>query len=532
MIIRKYFLLIIMLLAFKSLFCQNKITLGFIAKDEVGQGGILLDSVLVRNLVYDCDTVLYGPDPKLTLNATWPWGLAEMNDNIQSGIILEQNYPNPFTGTTTLNIFREYNGPMKLIMFDEVGSKLAEFNGEFEKGGHSFVISSHENKALILSVFDDKYYRFVKIISIGQSNLDNGIKYIGPSLHIEPENLKDIANSGFTFFLGNPMMFVSFVKDYYSTSIYHNPISDSAYCFNLRKAFPILKTDPVTNVTPTSAVLWGEVIDGGGPEITARGFCWSTEQNPTTASNHTTDGSGFGVFSSTLSGLDSLTTYYIRAYATNRVGTAYGLQVDFFTWASCGTITVNHMAGAVAPVDKTVTYGTATGVPGETSKCWITTNLGADRQPANISDRAEASAGWYWQFNRKQGYKFDTARIPNTIWITSINENSDWLAAEDPCALELGAGWRIPTGTEWTNVHNVGGWTNWAGPFNSALRLHFAGSLDNTNGTLFARGVNGGYSSSTQSDITTTNILAMGYSFCSMFIFTKTMGLSIRCIRD
>ena len=115
---------------------------------------------------------------------------------------------------------------------------------------------------------------------------------------------------------------------------------------------------------------------------------------------------------------------------------------------------INHVAsGGVAPVDKTVTYGTVTNIPGETSKCWITSNLGADHQATAVNDATEASAGWYWQFNRMQGYKHDgTTRTPNTTWITSINENLDWQAANDPCALELGNGWRIPTYTEWTNV--------------------------------------------------------------------------------
>jgi len=99
---------------------------------------------------------------------------------------------------------------------------------------------------------------------------------------------------------------------------------------------------------------------------------------------------------------------------------------------SCGdsSITINHVAGTVAPVNKTVTYGTVTNIPGETSKCWITSNLGAEHQADSVNDATEASAGWYWQFNRKQGYKHDgTTRTPNTTWISSISESSDWTAA-------------------------------------------------------------------------------------------------------
>lgn len=79
----------------------------------------------------------------------------------------------------------------------------------------------------------------------------------------------------------------------------------------------------------------------------------------------------------------------------------------------CGnSITVSHVAGTVAPVSKTTTYGTVTNIPGETTKCWITSNLGADHQATSMGDATEASGGWYWQFNRKQGYKNDGTTTP------------------------------------------------------------------------------------------------------------------------
>ncbi|MEI6436612.1 MAG: hypothetical protein WCP32_17430, partial [Bacteroidota bacterium] len=128
---------------------------------------------------------------------------------------------------------------------------------------------------------------------------------------------------------------------------------------------------------------------------------------------------------------------------------------------SCGSsFSINHVAGLVAPVSKTVSYGTVTNIPGETSKCWITSNLGADHQATAVDDATEASAGWYWQFNHKQGFKHDgVTRTPNTAWISGINESSDWISANDPCNIELGSSWHLPTYNEWYNVDNTGGWT-------------------------------------------------------------------------
>ena len=85
-----------------------------------------------------------------------------------------------------------------------------------------------------------------------------------------------------------------------------------------------ITTVAITNLGSTTATSGGNVLSDGGAKITAKGVCWSTSPNPTIADAHTTDGSGIGSFISNISGLNPNTTYYIRAYATNSVGTAYG----------------------------------------------------------------------------------------------------------------------------------------------------------------------------------------------------------------
>ncbi|MBP6871416.1 MAG: hypothetical protein KBC43_05370 [Bacteroidales bacterium] len=200
----------------------------------------------------------------------------------------------------------------------------------------------------------------------------------------------------------------------------------------------------------------------------------------------------------------------------------------------CGySLSVNHVAGNVAPVSKSVIYGTVTNVPGEPTKCWTTSNLGADHQATAANDATEASAGWYWQFNRRQGYKHDgTTRTPNTTWIWPLNENSDWLLTDDPCYLELGVNWRLPTATEWINVEATGGWTNYFGPWNSLLKLHAAGRLDPTNGSLAARGSEAGYRGRIQNNTGDAKVLFMTSSSCYILDAYKADGFNIRCIRE
>ncbi|MPL81721.1 hypothetical protein SDC9_27651 [bioreactor metagenome] len=219
------------------------------------------------------------------------------------------------------------------------------------------------------------------------------------------------------------------------------------------------------------------------------------------------------------------------------MGTAYGNQVSFTTTSAgfvCGnTLTISHIAGEVAPVNKTVNYGTVeTNLTGST-KCWITQNLGADHQATAATDNTEASAGWYWQFNRKQGFKHDgTTRTPNTTWITSINENSDWLPANDPCTLLLGSGWRLPTGTEWETANATGGWDNYNETFGSVIKLHAAGDLYYSDGSLYYRGSYGRYWSSSQLVPDTGCSLGFGSGSSSMYYYVKAGGFSARCLRD
>ena len=101
--------------------------------------------------------------------------------------------------------------------------------------------------------------------------------------------------------------------------------------FSTRDGIPLLTTVDITNVNVSSASCGGNITDDGGLAITARGVCWSISPNPTIADAHTVDGSGTGIFNSSIIGLSPSTTYYVRAYATNVYDTAYGDEKTFIT---------------------------------------------------------------------------------------------------------------------------------------------------------------------------------------------------------
>lgn len=108
---------------------------------------------------------------------------------------------------------------------------------------------------------------------------------------------------------------------------------------------PTVTTNSVTNVQQTTATCGGNVTADGGSTVTARGVCWSTSQNPTVNGNHTSNGTGTGSFTSSITGLSPNTTYYVRAYATNSAGTAYGTQRTFTTLSQIyvPTVTTNSV---------------------------------------------------------------------------------------------------------------------------------------------------------------------------------------------
>ncbi len=96
-------------------------------------------------------------------------------------------------------------------------------------------------------------------------------------------------------------------------------------------ALATLTTNAATSVTNIAAISGGNITSDGGTPVTARGICWSTSPNPTVSNSTTNNGTGTGAFTSNISGLLGSTVYYVRSYAVNTTGIAYGNQVTFTT---------------------------------------------------------------------------------------------------------------------------------------------------------------------------------------------------------
>lgn len=113
----------------------------------------------------------------------------------------------------------------------------------------------------------------------------------------------------------------------------------SEISFSTLTSAATLTTAAATNITSNSATSGGEITNDGGAAVTARGVCWSTAANPTISDSKTSDGTGTGAFVSALTSLLPGTTYHVRAYATNSVGTSYGSEITFASLVTLPVLT-------------------------------------------------------------------------------------------------------------------------------------------------------------------------------------------------
>ena len=220
--------------------------------------------------------------------------------------------------------------------------------------------------------------------------------------------------------------------------------------FTTYLALPALTTNSVSQITSSGATAGGNVTSDGGSAVTIRGVAYGTLQNPTTANSSTSNGAGTGAFTSTLSGLTSSTFYYVRAYATNAMGTAYGSQVSFTTslpGVRCnGTPTVTDIDGNIY---NTVQIG---------SQCWTQSNLKVSKYrngvniPTGLSDNAwlNANYGAYAIYNNDPVNDGLYGKLYNNYAVT------------DSLGL-CPTGWHVPSDAEWTILENQLGGSSEAG---------------------------------------------------------------------
>jgi uncharacterized protein (TIGR02145 family) len=223
---------------------------------------------------------------------------------------------------------------------------------------------------------------------------------------------------------------------------------------------PTLTTTAFSSLTNSTASTGGNITNDGGATITARGVCYATTANPTIVDNKTTNGTGSGIFTSSLSALTMGTVYYARAYATNSAGTAYGNQITFIT----NLIDIDNNQYKVTQIG---------------TQLWMAENLKTSRDklgnaiPYTASDTIWGTTHnpYYFYYDYNAANNATYGKLYNGYAATSGNLCPN--------------GWHVPTATEYTTLSTYLGGNAVAGGKLKATTLWQSPNTGATNSSGF-----------------------------------------------
>lgn len=317
---------------------------------------------------------------------------------------------------------------------------------------------------------------------------------------------------------------------------------------------PVVSTVPVTNIAATTATCGGIIVSDGEGTITANGVCWSTETNPTLANGTTKDRTDSSIFISHIFGLKPVTTYYVRAYATNIAGTAYGDQQTFTTGEVPIVFNPDLTYDSVADFDgnsyRTIQIGT---------QVWMAENLKTTHYAdGTVIPLVKVHEGWRLLTYNSKAYCWYNdniaAKMYGAFYTWSAAMNGADSSSSSPSGV-LGVcptGWHVPSKNEWEILINYLGGSEVAGMKMKEIgTIHWnsdSNGVTNESGfTLlpggwisnFGDAVSIGYMaagwSTTETDSPFQHCWAVKInSFNSIEVtgWEKNFGFSVRCIKD
>ncbi|MGM0649920.1 MAG: T9SS type A sorting domain-containing protein [Bacteroidota bacterium] len=223
-----------------------------------------LDSVLVENLTQGGDTTLYWNDTVLTFVLTG----VEMPAAMENDFHVSQNYPNPFSSKTKIDVFVPEQDDFTINVYDVTGRRVTTYENSLEKGMHNFTFNAGNSSNYILTVNSTKYVQKILMIRVGTGdNPSANLTYNG----IMPGK-KSMLKSGRSYFpyeIGDELEFTGYVDGDFE-EIIDTPSSDDNYMFDINCPFSVCGEDEIVDVTnPTTGYTWMDRNLGASQQATA-----------------------------------------------------------------------------------------------------------------------------------------------------------------------------------------------------------------------------------------------------------------------
>ena len=298
---------------------QNSVTLVFTGKDQHGLP-IKMNGITIQNLSRNWQETLLFPDTVYTLN------IGTGIDDIQEANEMKV-MPNPFDGRTRVNIFSTNDENAKMVLVDINGKTHARYEGRLTTGDNFFDITLTTPQTYILSIQTQSGIRNLKMVNIGHAG-SNRISFVSNIPKAVKVSIK--SSSLHDFELGDEMQYIGFAQIYnhitQSTPIRQVQFTSEEIELVFDGYRIEVSTDSVSFADSTTFVCHGTVNTFGFGTVQT-GFCWDSQPNPTLANNHISSGMTDHSFTSTLTGMDPISNYYVRAYAINGTDTAYGENI-------------------------------------------------------------------------------------------------------------------------------------------------------------------------------------------------------------
>ena len=483
---KNLFLLVCLLVCCTAAMAQS-VTLTFTAKDSANQY-VQLNRVVITNLTKNWQETIYWPDTTLTMqNGT---GINDVETFQETSLKLSQNNPNPFTGTTEVSLTVAEKGEVMLDIADVNGKIVGTHHMRPQAGIHQFRITLATAGTYVMTARQNGQTSSIKMVCNGGGD-GNRIEYTGnggDASHVSATKAKNgpkyTTTNPFTF--GDQMEYVGYatINGSEEESQHITQMQGASQTFTLQFTqihyqLPTVTTSAVSNITSSSATAGGTVISDGGATVYDRGVCYSTASMPTISDNCIQIGQGTGIFSNNITGLNDNTTYYVRAYATNSQGTAYGNELSFTTVNPANDGQPCLGTPTVADIDSNVYNTVMIGI-----QCWMKENLRTTRYANGVNIPMGST------YSNTDPYRYAPDNNNSNVstygylynWAAVMNGDSSSFANPSGVQGICPNGWHVPSDAEWTQLTNyVGSQTQYRCD-NSSVKI--AKALASTTGWL------------------------------------------------